>query len=356
MIAESTTSLRPRGIGELFDHAIRLYRNNFLKFIGIIAVVQIPIQLIQLIISFLTYGRTFQNILENQSPDPESITRMWSQMGPGLFGTFVVSIISFILVQGFAQAALARAIADSFLGEETGIEEAYSKVGQAWRPIIWALILLGLLCILIFVWTLIPCIGWFTGGGMLFFAFTVILQLIAPIVVIERCSGSQALRRAWDLSRKRFWWLMGYMLLLFLFSLLVVQGPVSILSMVFQARIIAGQNPSSLFTVQTIVQSLIGLVLSLLYQPLQMACATMAYFDLRVRLEGFDLALMANQSSEQPITAVEVASQAPAAGMGPLITWPEVGYFAGVSMIGAALYIILVLFFMMVPLILSRAF
>lgn len=40
MLAESEMTLKPRGIGELFDQAIRLYRNNFLKFIGIIAVAQ----------------------------------------------------------------------------------------------------------------------------------------------------------------------------------------------------------------------------------------------------------------------------------------------------------------------------
>ncbi|RPJ51596.1 MAG: hypothetical protein EHM21_02340 [Chloroflexi bacterium] len=356
MLSESVTSLRPRGIGELFDQAIRLYRNNILKFIGIIAVVQIPIQLIQLIISFLTYGSVFQNILENQSSDPEAVLQMWGQMVPGLGGSFIVGIISFILVQGFAQAALARATADSFLGEDTGIEQAYSKIGQSWQSILLALILLGLLCILLLVWTIVPCIGWLTGAGMLFFALTVILQLIAPIVVIERCSGSQALRRAWDLSRRRFWWIVGYMLLLSLFSLIVVQGPVSIITMVFQSQVAAGKDPASLFTMQTIVQSLSALVLSLLYQPLQMACATMAYFDLRVRLEGFDLALMANQSSEQPSPAVEVAGQAPAAGNGPLITWPEIGYFAGMSLIGVGLYFLLVLFVMILGGIFSAAF
>jgi hypothetical protein len=38
----ATAKLRPLRLVELIDQAIHLYRRNFCKFIGIIAVVQIP--------------------------------------------------------------------------------------------------------------------------------------------------------------------------------------------------------------------------------------------------------------------------------------------------------------------------
>ncbi len=161
--------------------------------------------------------------------------------------------------------------------------------------------------------------------------------------MIEQRPGSAALRRAWDLARKRFWWMVGFMLLLTLFSLLVIQGPTSIVTSIFQARMRSAANLGGEFTMQLIVQSLTALVFSLLYQPLQLACATLAYFDLRVRLEGFDLALMANQANAQPIDALDLAGQqAPAPAQDSLITWTEIGYFAAMSLIGVVLYLLII--------------
>jgi hypothetical protein len=120
-----------------------------------------------------------------------------------------------------------------------------------------------------------------------------------------------------------------------------------LLSSFCQSQIINNANPASLYTYQIIAQSLASLVLTLLYQPLQSACAIMAYFDLRVRLEGFDLAMMANQSSQQPLAVFEAAGQAPAGKTTGLVTWPEMGYFAVISLIGVLLYFLVVLIFML---------
>ena len=43
--------LRPLGMGELFDRAIRLYRRNFFKFVGVLALMQIPLAGINLIVN-----------------------------------------------------------------------------------------------------------------------------------------------------------------------------------------------------------------------------------------------------------------------------------------------------------------
>ncbi len=347
MLAQNAPIMKPRGIGELFDQAIRLYRNNFLKFIGIIAVVQIPIQSINLLISVLTYGSMMEGLLGASAPSGQEFPWAINQAGPGMAGTLIVSILNFFLVQGFAVAALTHAITDSFLGEEIGIEKSYRKIGGGWKPLLIAYILLALLNIGLVIWTMVPCIGWLSGAGMLIFTSMVLTLLIAPIVVIEKRPGSQAIRRAWDLARKRFWWMTGYALLLSLFSLLIIQGPVAIINMVFTSQVQASLDPTKIYTYQMIIQTLTALALSLLYQPLQSACAIMAYFDLRVRLEGFDLAMMANQSAESPLEAREVASLAPAAEATSLVTWQEMGYFTLFSLAGVLLYFLLVFGFAM---------
>ena len=43
--------LRPLTLGEILDRAVRLYRRNFANFIGIIALVQVPLSIIQLLLT-----------------------------------------------------------------------------------------------------------------------------------------------------------------------------------------------------------------------------------------------------------------------------------------------------------------
>jgi hypothetical protein len=63
------------------------------------------------------------------------------------------------------------------------------------------------------------------------------------------------------------------------------------------------------------------------------------YFDLRVRTEGFDLALLAASATGDQVT--DVAAQAPPIGSGALVTWQEMGYFALIELAGVGLYCIL---------------
>lgn len=336
MTAASAPHLRPLGLGELLDQAIRLYRRNFLKFIGIIAVVQVPLALLQLLVSVATLSDTLAR-LQNPPDDPFGILR--SSVGTGgLFGLF-----GFILIQGLATAATTRAVADSYLGEVTGFVEAYRKIGRSWLSLLGALLLAALVSIALGLWTIVPCVGWFTGLGMLIFFSSVVVPLIAPVIVLEKRPASQSIRRAWDLARRRFWWTLGFVFVLYLFAQLIIAGPAALLGVLFQ--IVAGGpaevgNSPTLFTLQTVIQSLVSLALSLLYLPLQVTCITLLYFDLRVRTEGFDLALLAGGATGDP--AADVAAQAPPLETARLVTGKELGYFVLIELAGVGLYCIFV--------------
>jgi hypothetical protein len=337
--------LRPLSLGELLDQAIRLYRRNFLKFIGIIAVVQIPLAILQLLVSLLTFGSTFARL---QNPEAITATDPLSALGSGYFAGLGVSLalalISFILIQGVASAATARAVADSYLGESTGMLEAYEKIGRHWLSILGALLVMLSLYVLFVLWMIVPCVGWLTGLGILIFFSAVIVPLVAPVIVLEKRRATQAIRRAWDLARRRFWWALGFVFILYLFSLLIIAGPSALLTLAMQALLGSRAAPgasTTLFTVQTILQSLVSLVTSLIYLPLEVTCLTLMYFDLRVRTEGFDLALLAANATGDQVT--EVAALAPTAGSGPLVTWQEMGYFAAIELAGAGLYCLLYL-------------
>jgi len=340
-------TLRPLGLGQLLDQAIRLYRRNFFVFIGIVAIVQVPLSLFQTVLSLLTFGDFFAQLQSGQPPD-DPFALFDSGYFIGLGGSILLGIISYFLIQGVAAAALARAIAQGYLGESIGILEAYHKIRSAISPLIVALLLAIVLIIGLIIWFIIPCVGWITGAGMLAFFGFVIFPLIAPIVVLERKKGAEAIARAWELARRRFWWVLGFVLILTIFSQLIITGPVALVSFLFQflgGSSFTSASTSTLFTLQTIVQALVGLIFSLVYLPLQSTGITLMYFDLRVRTEGFDLALLAEGDSIDKLDIIDITSQTPPLERGKWITMAEIGYFALVSLGALALYILLVVIF-----------
>lgn len=336
--AEGTFNLRPRTIGELLDQAIRLYRNNFLTFLGIIALMQIPLALIQLAINYFTLwnpGGELGPMGDSLYVDPSMLALA------GAMSNFVIAIVQLLLVNGIAAAALTRAIGNSFLGEKVGVLDAYRRVSKSLVSVVGAILLLVLLSIPLVVWTLVPCVGWLTGPGVMMFLWWMVLPLIAPAVVLERRKAWNAIGRAWTLVMKRFWWLLGFNLILWTFSFLVVIGPVLLVSLFFQSQVLdsfAASGVGQYSTLEFVVQTLISMVLGLLVFPVQSAGFILAYFDLRTRFEGFDLALLTRQAEGGETEAGELA----ALGLHPdqkiHIGANEIGYFIGLSLILFAIY------------------
>jgi hypothetical protein len=334
-------ALRPLSIGQLLDQAIRLYRHNFLTFIGILAVVLVPLTLLQMVISLLTFGDATQ-----QFPfDPAQPIGLPASFVVGMTANSLIALVSFVLVQGLATAVLTRAIADSYLGETTAVSDAYRKIGHSWLSLLAALLLALLVSLgLSFYWLLVPCIGWLTGLGALIFFGLVVMPLLAPLIILEKQPAARALRRAWDLARRRFWWVLGFVLVLFIFNQLLVTGPVTLVTLGFQllyGNPLQAGAPAYAFSLQTIVQSLVTLISSLIYLPLHLAGITLMYLDLRVRTEAVDLALLAAAGPEAPATVAALA-RAPAPADGGLVTGAEMGNFVLVSIVGVVVAILLI--------------
>jgi hypothetical protein len=214
-----------------------------------------------------------------------------------------------------------------------------------WLRLLGAMLLLFGIAIGLTIWMLVPCIGWISGPGMLAFATLVIGPLVAPVVVLERKSAAQALRRAWDLTRRRFWWVLGFVFILFVFGQIVVSGPAALLSLGLSFLVGDSFDLATQTLLRTIIQSLSSLVLSLLYLPLQLTAITLVYFDLRVRTEGFDLAWQSSHPEGQAGEAGDITaiiSQAPPAASDSLMTTNELGYFILLTIGTVALYGILI--------------
>jgi hypothetical protein len=354
MESQSLPNLRPLRLGELLDRAIRLYRANFLTFIGIIAVVYVPLMILQTAASALLSSSMLQSF--STPEDIFSNTGYWF----GILFTLVLALVQFILVQGIATGALTRAVADNYLGRKTSILDAYRGIGKSWLTLVGALMFLGILAIALFLWWMVPCIGWFTGLGMFLFMLTVVNPLVAPVVVLETAGpwssaednlfrrlwnwmlrSMLSVRRAWSLARRRFWPVLGYVLVLGLFSLIVVNGPAAIVNVLLGQLLPSFGDPTTSVVLAAVIQGLVSLVFILIYYPLQMAAFTLIYFDLRVRTEGFDLALLTMEASGSTDLAETMPAPVPQANE-QLITGPELGNFAILTLAGAGLYILFI--------------
>lgn len=331
MESQALSALRPLRLGELLDRAIRLYRGNFLTFIGIIAVVYVPLMVLQTAATAL-----MNSSLDNRMSTPEELFTNYTYWG-GFLAILIIAFARFILVQGIANGALARAVADIYMGKKTGVLDAYRGIGNTWISLIGALLLLIPIIIGILVWAVVPVIGWFTGFGMLLFLGAAVNPLVPPAIVLEKQGAVDAIQRAWSLARRRFWPLLGYVVVLYLFSMIVVNGPSTIVSLLLTQLVGSIGDPTMQLVFTSVIQGLVVLVLILLYYPLQMTAFTLIYFDLRVRTEGFDLAVSTMENSGSTDLAQVVTVPAPPVNE-RFMTWTEVGNFAILTLAGVGLY------------------
>jgi len=338
MTALEPPLLRPLTLGQLLDRAIRLYRQHFLVFIGIIAVALVPITLIQYGVSLVNFAAVQRALLQMRDPLVEQnplrlIAAELAAMGGG--SEALVTILTFILVQGVATCALSKAIEDSYLGRPVGILDSYKKVATLWLPLLLVLALGLLIGVGLYIWMIVPCVGWLTGPGMLLFFIYAVYRLIPAAVVIEDRRGLSAIARVWELTRRRFWWVLGFVIVLGVLASIILVGPIALvtgLGGALSQSIMPLASAQARFAVQTALSQTVSFVFQLVYLPLQLTALILMYFDLRVRTEGFDLALEASSVSAEGQAAVEATPPAPAPEPKPLITVNEAGYFAAISL------------------------
>lgn len=332
MTTYTPPELKPLSIGQIFDRSIRLYRNNFLTFVGVIAITQLPTLILGLVSAYLT-GQIFEDVSLGTAGSTNFVNQ---SIGLGVL-SFIIGIVGFVLTQ-IARAAITRAVADKYLGKDISVMEAYGRIKKEWLTLILALIISVLFSLLLLIWTMIPCIGWVTGIGMVYFFSTVIIPLLAPIVVLENHSATNSIYRAWDLSRRQVGWLIGFTLLLSLLGFAISAGPNYLIQLSLTSIFGLASNTTMVLTIQQVSTT----ILNILYLPIPLICFTLLYIDLRVKTEGFDLSLMAAEDPETETDIDEVLSANTALG-NPKPTSDEMGQFFVITIVIAALYGILIM-------------
>ncbi len=325
-----TPLMRPMSIGDLFDAIFRLYRANFLMFIGIAALIQIPLILLQLGLE-MALGRQYANDLFEMLNGLAALGGGFTQLSDLIGGDFVTYLaISFFLgliqiavVQQVLNGALANAISRRYLDQPVSVVEAY----QFGRNRLVALISVGLLVALLTIVVMVLLFGIYIGGlvllftvvsaqqgrtaiilailgfvGLLFFlallllvfAFIALRFLFIPqAVVLEGLGPLAAIRRSWRLIDGSFWRVLGVVVLLQILVQLVVSIPIFVVSLVLNIVLGDPFDPLQNYVLRQSIVLLTTYMAQILVLPLQLGTYTLLYYDMRVRKEGYDMQLLA---------------------------------------------------------------
>ena len=253
-----TYQFQPMGIRQIFFSAVRYYRENFLKLVGIAA----PGTLIG--------GLAFQAIW---------IYGYAEIVGPQVLAAALPYTAITVFQSLVVTAAGTFVISQHLLGRSTSVGGAYSRVLSSLFPLLGVLIIF-MLGSLVFS-TLAAGIGLlvFIPGIVVYVWFC----LAAPIVIVEREGGFGALKRSRVLVK-------GFFDKTFFLVVWLTLVEAFVVILVLSLPLLFGSFPGF-----PSLLSILSICLSLPINALRVISTTMLYYDLRIYKEGYDLQLLTQE-------------------------------------------------------------
>lgn len=315
-----TVNLAPLSLGELLDQTFSYLRKHFWLFAGIMAAPEAILVGLNLFMQIFLRPPRF--VPGTRVVPSAQMVAFLARAGMSTLAIF----LAYYVVYALALGATTYALSEIHLGRTTTILASYREVrrklgrlinvtltilirtfgvfflaglllvfclalmGTLARSMVWVAILLGLALLVGFVIT-----------GILLIIFLVRYSVAVPALVLENLSARQALKRSVALTSGFLWRLLVVGVLTLLIRMVVVflcQSPFAIAVMLVTVK---GGYPSIWLSIPSM---LVGGVCATATAPLFMIGFALAYYDLRVRKEGFDLQLMmSNLDEAQPLSA-----------------------------------------------------
>ena len=270
--------LRPLGVGEILDVAIKIYRSRFLVLMKAAAIVLAPVFVLSAVIGLSVTNEEDDIFLGTEpgaTPDIDA-SEFWAFVAAAL-----LIVILFYIASQVATGACFKVVSGAYLNEEpdwrASLRFARSRLGS----LLWLSFLSALLLILAVLAFLVPAI--YLWGAW---------AVATPVLLFDDVRGLSALRRSRQLVKGRWWPTVGVLVLVFILTSLV-QGVIT--GLLTGVVSVSGNEVAS--ALADAVGQTAGAALT---TPLSAAVVTVLYFDLRVRKEGFDLELMARRLGGEP--------------------------------------------------------
>jgi hypothetical protein len=362
-----SVELRPRTTGEIFALTFDLYRRHFPLFFSIIAVVLLPIMLLNALSAIAALGV----IVMTPGEVPEAVFA-------GLVFAFnCIPPLLWLLgiFWPWAEGALSFNVIERVLGREPGLRASYSQTRQNWASlwianllaqigislpllVAYLIVFAGLFSVALVplmgvfgadVYANVPpivpvvmavlCVPLFIGALVVSVVLAINWTFRAPAIVGEGVDGLRGLSRSVAIARGDRWRIFWRYVLLFIVEFLVVAVPSLIVSGVLLAGAFALQRnslPSTLdfdvaalpgFVAIAVVAAAFSVIGSLLIAPFRVVFTALNYLDLRIRKENLaallaSAAVSSASNATSPPAGVEqpaspVAQPAPSAPGSP---------------------------------------
>ena len=285
--------LRPLGLGETLDAAIKLYRNNAVTLWKIVALVIVPLEILQFIIRrislpsdvFLLNGTLYTH--GNGTGASGTV---------GLLAISILGLLGELLVTG----AVFKLQLDAIMDRPHDIRESFEFA----RYKIWSLLWLGILSTILiavgFILLVIPGI-W----------LMVAICVAVPALMLEGVKGFQAMKRSMSLVDGRWWATFGRLIVAF-----ILYGIVVAIFGAIASAITNSMTNVTLFLLINVAVSTIGVIL---LSPFIAAVINWIYIDLRVRKEALDIEMLASgfgAPEAAPAASTSVADVGETSGLG----------------------------------------
>jgi hypothetical protein len=261
------SSLRPLGVGEVLDTAIKLYSRNAVTMWKMVGVVVVPLAVLQILVlaASLPSGAFVH--------DGTLYTSAGTLSAPAL-GTLAQSVLGLLAIL-VVNGALALCLVDSYVGHplswSRSLQAAFSRLGA----LLWLAIIFAIAIVIAFILIILPGI-W----------LSVAWALAVPALMVEGIGAVAALRRSFRLVRHRWWATFGALFV----------ATIMLFVVLFLVGLIFGALSGSSLGLYLVMHGLSTVVSALIAYPFIGAVVAVIYIDLRVRKEALDLELLAGSS------------------------------------------------------------
>ncbi len=288
--------LRPWSLGELLDQPFTLYRSHFPLFMGIMAVPQLLLVMVNLIAQSWMSPIMATPAARHAPQDPAAMMR---NMGV-FFGGFALIWIAHYVLYAVALGATTFAVAELYFGRTITIRSAYRSMAARFWALLGLLLVMFLMLVVGYFFMAFAALVVGFVGALLFGPAAVVVGFLAgisviiwlllhlglaiPALLLEKADVFQAIGRSIKLTK-------GHVGRVFLTALLmgivtyefiaVFQGPF------FVAMALAKDSQLSLWARNLMV--VCGGAGGALSGPLLMIGLSLLYYDMRVRKEALDL-------------------------------------------------------------------
>lgn len=298
--------LRPLGIGEIFDTAFELYKDNFVLFVLIAAVSAVPLSVATGLV-VLRYSQEFVHLSSLVSNGLPELGSLFSGLSALLQSLALFAPLS-LIGHGLQITALAAAASSRYLGQRASLAGSYLPLFKHIVPFAATALLYGLAMGLGFACCYLGLILPATA-----YAFTA----HAFVVEGEDIGFWRAMRRSAGLVSGFGGRVFGTLCILaFVYGLLFI-GMTFPLKFALETllQIVPGSGSwfgaaraVSEFSVRgQVLEQMCGGLAGMILAPFLVSVLTVLYFDLRVRKEAFDIALLARSLQAPASTVLDMA-------------------------------------------------